>query len=103
MSVGTSVIEADLVASLVHLSWQFVNHAQFEVNGKKVDIPSYLVKPGDVITVREAKKDNTTIKINIEESAKRPVPAWLERDNEKLSGLNSISTKDFTMTQTVIT
>ena len=65
---------------------QFVNHAKFEVNGKKVDIPSYLVKAGDVITVRENKKDNATIKINVEESSKRPVPAWLERDNEKLSG-----------------
>ena len=35
---------------------QFVNHGQFEVNGKRVDIPSYLVKAGDVITVRERKK-----------------------------------------------
>ena len=65
---------------------QFVNHAQFEVNGQKVDIPSYLVKPGDIITVRENRNDNVTIKANIEESAKRPVPAWLEKDNEKMSG-----------------
>ena len=65
---------------------QFVNHAQFEVNGKKVDIPSYLVKAGDVITVRESKKGNATIKINVEESSKRPIPAWLEKDNEKLTG-----------------
>ena len=65
---------------------QFVNHAQFEVNGKRVDIPSYLVKPGDIITVRENKKDNSTIKVNVEESAKRPIPAWLEKDSEKLSG-----------------
>ena len=65
---------------------QFVNHAQFEVNGKRVDIPSYLVKPGDIITVRESKKDNSTIKVNVEESAKRPIPAWLEKDSEKLSG-----------------
>ena len=65
---------------------QFVNHAQFEVNGKKVDIPSYLVKAGDVITVRESKKDNATIKINVEESSKRPVPAWLEKSTEKLTG-----------------
>ena len=65
---------------------QFVNHGQFEVNGKKVDIPSYLVKPGDVITVRENKKDNATIKLNVEENASRPVPAWLEKDAEKLSG-----------------
>lgn len=65
---------------------QFVNHGQFEVNGKKVNIPSYLVKAGDVITVRESKKDNSTLKMNIEETAARPVPAWLERDSEKLSG-----------------
>ena len=65
---------------------QFVNHGQFEVNGKKVSIPSYLVKPGDIITVRENKKDNATLKLNIEENASRPVPAWLERDNTNLSG-----------------
>ena len=35
---------------------------------------------------RESRKDNSTIKVNIEESAKRPVPAWLEKDNEKMSG-----------------
>ena len=63
---------------------QFVNHGQFEVNGKKVDIPSYLVKAGDVITVRENKKDNVTIKANVENA--RPVPAWLELNNETLSG-----------------
>ncbi len=65
---------------------QLVNHAQFDVNGEKVDIPSYLVKPGDVITVREIKKDNKTIKENIELNSARPVPEWLERDFEKLSG-----------------
>ena len=63
---------------------QFVNHGQFEVNGQKVDIPSYLVKAGDVITVRENKKDNVTIKANVESA--RPVPAWLELNNETLSG-----------------
>ncbi|MBQ3415023.1 MAG: 30S ribosomal protein S4 [Clostridia bacterium] len=65
---------------------QFVNHAQFEVNGKKVNIPSYLVKPGDVIAVRESKKGNATIKVNAEETANNPIPTWLERDSEKLSG-----------------
>ena len=65
---------------------QFVNHGQFEVNGNKVDIPSYLVKAGDIITVKENKKENATIKINAEDSSKRPVPAWLERDNKNLSG-----------------
>ena len=65
---------------------QLVNHGQFEVNGKKVDIPSYLVKAGDVITVREIKKDNATIKANVEANAARPVPACLELNNETLSG-----------------
>lgn len=63
-----------------------VTHGAFEVNGKKVDIASYLVKPGDVIAVREIRKDNGTIKNNIEENASRPVPEWLEKDAEKLSG-----------------
>ena len=63
-----------------------VTHGTFEVNGKKVDIASYLVKPGDVIAVREIRKDNGTIKNNIEENASRPVPEWLEKDAEKLSG-----------------
>ena len=65
---------------------QFVNHSQFDVNGKKCDIPSYLVKPGDVISVREIKKDNATIKANIEENTSRPTPDWLERDFDNLTG-----------------
>ena len=63
-----------------------VTHGTFEVNGEKVDIPSYLVKAGDVITVREVRKDNGTVKASVEENASRPVPAWLEKDAEKLSG-----------------
>ena len=65
---------------------QLVNHGQFEVNGKKVDIPSYIVKAGDVITVREIKKENSTIKANVEANSARPVPALLEFNNETLSG-----------------
>ena len=61
---------------------QLVNHGQFAVNGQRVDIPSYLVKAGDVITVRE----NGAIKANIEANSARPVPAWLELNNETLSG-----------------
>ena len=63
-----------------------VTHGALEVNGQKVDIPSYLVKAGDVISVREIRKDNGTIKLSVEENASRPVPAWLEKDTEKLSG-----------------
>ena len=65
---------------------QMVTHGNFEVNGKKVDIASYLVKPGDVITVREIRKDNPVIKANVEAGVTRPVPEWLELNSEKLSG-----------------
>ena len=65
---------------------QIVNHGHVLVNGKKVDIPSYLVKAGDVISVREIKKDNGAIKLNVEMNSGKPVPEWLEKDAEKLSG-----------------
>lgn len=65
---------------------QLVNHGHILVNGKRVDIPSYLVKPGDVIAVRENKKELGAVKVNAEENAARPVPEWLEKNNETLSG-----------------
>ena len=63
-----------------------VTHGAFDVNGRKVNIPSYLIKAGDVISVREIKKDNGTIKAALESNSARPVPTWLEKDSEKLSG-----------------
>lgn len=63
-----------------------VTHATFDVNGKKVNIPSYLVKAGDVISVREIKKDNGTIKLNVEANESKVVPTWLEKEQDKLSG-----------------
>ena len=65
---------------------QLVNHGIFEVNGKRVDIPSYLVKAGDVVAVRENKKETGAVKVNVEENAARPVPEWLEKEVETLSG-----------------
>ena len=65
---------------------QLVTHGLFEVNGKKVDIPSYLVKPGDVISVRESKKDYASIKEMAEINKSRVVPKWLETDLNNLSG-----------------
>ena len=76
LGYGTSRAQARMI----------VTHGAFEVNGQKVDIPSYLVKAGDVISVREIKKDNGTIKASVEENSARPVPEWLEKDTEKLSG-----------------
>ncbi len=65
---------------------QLVNHGLFEVNGKKVSVPSYLVKAGDVIKVREIKKDRKIVKENVEINKARPVPAWLEKNEKDLSG-----------------
>ena len=62
---------------------QLVNHGHFDVNGKKTDIASYLLKEGDVVTVREIKKDSKIIKENIEANGSRPVPEWLEKNNDK--------------------
>ena len=72
-----------------------VTHGAFEVNGRKTNIPSYLVKAGDVISVREIRKDNGTINLAVETNASRPVPAWLEKDAEKLSGkVLSLATRE---------
>lgn len=62
---------------------QLVNHGHFDVNGKKTDIASYLLKEGDVVTVREIKKDSKIIKENIEANGSRPVPEWLEKNSDK--------------------
>ena len=67
-------------------SRMLVTHGNIEVNGRKVNIASYLVKPGDVVAIREIRKDNPIVKSNLEGGTKRPVPAWLEVDTEKLSG-----------------
>lgn len=67
-------------------SRMLVTHGNIEVNGKKVNIASYLVKPGDVVAVREIRKDNPIVKENVQNGSKRPVPAWLEVNNENLSG-----------------
>ena len=62
---------------------QLVNHGHFDVNGKKTDIASYLLKEGDIVTVREIKKDSKILKENIEANGSRPVPEWLEKNNDK--------------------
>lgn len=66
-------------------SRQLVVHGHFLVNGKKVDIPSYLVKVGDVITVAEKSKASNKFKA-IAENFKGNVPNWLTADAEKLEG-----------------
>lgn len=65
---------------------QFVNHGHILVNGKKVDIPSYLISLDDTIEVREKSKESKRIKESIESVARRGVVDWLELDSEKLTG-----------------
>ncbi len=65
---------------------QMVNHGHIQVNGKKVDIPSYLVKAGDVITIKERSRDMENLKVLREQGASRLVPKWLELDAENLTG-----------------
>lgn len=64
---------------------QLVTHGNFAVNGKKVDIASYLVKPGDVVSVLENKKDNPVIKESVEKTAGLAIPEWLDLDVKNLS------------------
>ncbi len=66
---------------------QLVVHGHILVNGKKVDRPSYLVKPGDVIEVKEKSRDIPQIKEGIELALKRGIPSWLELDAENFKGI----------------
>ncbi|MBQ1660775.1 MAG: 30S ribosomal protein S4 [Clostridia bacterium] len=64
---------------------QLVTHGHFTVNGKKVDIPSYRVKTGDVVALRDKSKSSTKFKTLLEKTSGRIVPLWLEMDKEQLS------------------
>lgn len=63
---------------------QFVNHAHFTVNGKKVDIPSYLLSAGDVVAVRERSKSTDEFKGIVESNGSRPVPVWMEKNADAM-------------------
>ena len=65
---------------------QIVGHKHILVNGKCVNIPSYIVKPGDVIEVKENKKSMQRYKDIVEATSGTLVPAWLDADVEELKG-----------------
>ena len=65
---------------------QIVDHKHVLVNGKQVNIPSYLVKAGDVIEIKEGKKSSQRYKDILDVTAGRLVPEWLESDQEALKG-----------------
>jgi small subunit ribosomal protein S4 len=73
----------------------FVRHRHFQVNGHTVDIPSYIVQPGDVIELRESSKNVKAIQDSTEAVVRRGIPQWLELKKETLSGVvKSFPTRD---------
>ena len=74
---------------------QNVRHGHFLVDGRRVDIPSYRVKPGQVVAVAEKAKEMSVVKAAIISSSKIEIPGWLEVDVEKLQGkVLSLPTRD---------
>lgn len=65
---------------------QLVVHGHFTVNGKKVDIPSYLTKVGDVIAIKEKSRGSEKIKAILEATDGKIIPKWLDLDNNTLTG-----------------
>ncbi len=61
---------------------QLVNHGHFLVNGRKVNVPSYRVRVGDVVTLRERSSDLLVVEHSVDTSSDRSIPEWLEVDKE---------------------
>ena len=65
---------------------QFVTHGHIAVNGKRVDIPSYLMSAGEVVSIMEKSRKSEKIKAVLEANASRPVPKWLAENREAFEG-----------------
>lgn len=63
---------------------QLTSHGHFTVNGRKVNIPSFLVREGDVISVRKRSLESEKLKAVLEANVSRPVPDWLDKNAEKV-------------------
>ena len=64
---------------------QLTTHGHYLVNGKKVDIPSYRLKEGDVVSLRQKSLDSDKIKAVLEANGSRPVPDWLDKNSENMT------------------
>ncbi len=64
---------------------QLVTHGHYKVNGKKVNVPSYLLKAGDEVAIKDKSKESDKIKATIEANASRPVAQWLDLNAEALT------------------
>ena len=86
------ILESRLDNVVYRLGWacsraearQLVVHGHFTVNGKKVDIPSYLLKAGETVAISAKSKDSVKIQSVLESNSGRPVPAWLDLNREAL-------------------
>lgn len=65
---------------------QFVNHGHVQVNGRRVDIASYQVRPGDVVSVAEDARRIPPLVAALESAGGRPLPSWLEFDTNQMTG-----------------
>lgn len=89
-----AILESRLDNVVYRLGWasshaearQLVSHGHFTVNGKKVDIPSYLTKPGEVVAIAEKSRASEKFKQVIEANASRPVPKYLELNKDAFEG-----------------
>ena len=85
---------------------QMVNHGHITVNGKRVDIPSYQVSIGEVISIREKSRGSEHVKQILEKNAATMIPKWLELNRETLQGkvvaLSERSDIDFDINETLI-
>jgi small subunit ribosomal protein S4 len=74
MGLGTSRAQAR----------QFVRHGHFQVNGRKVNIPSFLVKPGDVVEVRQGSREMPALLANRQTTSHQTPPGWIDVDRENM-------------------
>ncbi|HIV86059.1 MAG TPA: 30S ribosomal protein S4 [Candidatus Monoglobus merdigallinarum] len=65
---------------------QIVNHGHVTVNGKRVNIPSYLVKPGEVISLKESSRNADRMKDIVERNSNRLIPKWIDMNRDTLEG-----------------
>lgn len=87
-----AILESRLDNVVYRLGWassraearQLVVHGHFTVNGKKVDIPSYLTKPGEVISINSKSRDSAKIKAVLEANASRPIVKWLDLNRDAM-------------------
>jgi small subunit ribosomal protein S4 len=82
-------------ASSRSMARQLVAHGHIQVNGRKVSVPSALVKPGSVVALRERSRKNEQVKICLDTAKGRGVPSWLELDADQFQGtVRQLPTRD---------